>query len=109
MRHGIIEKAAQGYVLKKEVLSVPNTYSAEGFKSYRGIIEKTWEVLGNAGAYARNHFFEAIAAVAPEDESKVFQAAEEYRDKVMEIAQATRNPSRILVISNNLFSLVKRE
>ena len=65
-------------------------------------------MLGEAGNYARNHFFEAIAAVAPEDEAKLFLAAEEYRDKVLAIAQSTIRPTRLLVISNNLFNLVKR-
>lgn len=108
LKHSVIERKEKGYRLKKLALSVPCSYSEEGFKTYRGILEKTWEVLGNAGKYARNHFLEAIAAVSSEDELKIFQAAEEYRDKVLKIAQASENPTKILVISNNLFNLVKR-
>lgn len=103
----IIQKKGSSLEIIQETLSVPNPFDANGFKVYRGIVRKTWEVLASPADYAKNHFLELIMAVSADDELAIFRAAEEFRDRVLKIAQKTKNPSRVLVLSNNLFNLVR--
>ena len=108
IRRGIVEKRSGRYVVVKPTLTVPNAFNPESFKRYRGYVQKAWEVLGDVAHYKSNHFLEVITALTPEGEKEVLQAAAEFRDKVVAIAEKTCSPSRILLISNNVFNLARR-
>jgi uncharacterized protein (TIGR02147 family) len=108
IRQGIIEKRGKRFVVVKSTMSVPNAFNPESFKMYRGFVQKAWDVLGDVGSYGSCHFLEYITAVTPEGEKELLLAAEEFRDKVVAISEKTRDPSRIVMVSNNVFGLVRR-
>jgi len=109
---GAIEKKGNKYVWKTPELSddtllSPGPLDEAQFKNFRGLIEKTWEVLGSRGKYQPNYFFQGSFAVNKEDSELLVKTVARHQDEIMQIVANSKNPDRLVAVTNNLFTLAK--
>lgn len=97
----------QGWKAAPDVRGHAHPFQSKSFEVYREIVGKTYQVLGDPAKYRPCQFFVSTTAVDAATEEKIFQEFHQFRERVTALADQCKSPDRVLIISNNLFNVVR--
>jgi uncharacterized protein (TIGR02147 family) len=109
LERGQIEKRDGKYFVQPVHGSSPDPYNLDTFKVYREGLKIVDHALENILDYKTCGFMMSQLVVNREDADRILEAFNRFREEAMEIERNSKNPDRVIGVSNNYLTLARVE
>jgi uncharacterized protein (TIGR02147 family) len=109
LEKGFIVERNQRYFAVRDFVSCPDSYDLETFKIYRVGLSEVDRALENVYLYRSCGFMLSQLVVNERDSERILEAFNHFRETAMKIANKSKNPDRVIGISNNYLTLAKEK